>query len=106
MNDSNDKYRNLLFLVRSHSFSLILLVAGIAWTTMYIRSVMASTDTADLSQPTEMLFAGLALIISAVLAMPAVLDRIPQKGLSGCSWLHWRGGCRLFLHGVHQLCAG
>ena len=32
MNDSNDKYRNLLFLVRSHSFSLILLVAGIAWT--------------------------------------------------------------------------
>ena len=79
MNDSNDKYRNLLFLVRSHSFSLILLVAGIAWTTMYIRSVMASTDTADLSQPTEMLFAGLALILSAVLAMPAVLDRIPQK---------------------------
>ena len=79
MNDSNDKYRNLLFLVRSHSFSLILLVAGIAWTTMYIRSVLASTDTADLSQPTEMLFAGLALILSAVLAMPAVLDRIPQK---------------------------
>ena len=79
MNDSNDKYRNLLFLVRSRSFSLILLVAGIAWTTMYIRSVLASTDTADLSQPTEMLFAGLALILSAVLAMPAVLDRIPQK---------------------------
>ena len=46
---------------------------------MYIRSVLASTDTADLSQPTEMLFAGLALILSAVLAMPAVLDRIPQK---------------------------
>ena len=46
MNDSNDKYRNLLFLVRSHSFSLILLVAGIAWTAMYIRSVMASTDMA------------------------------------------------------------
>ena len=46
---------------------------------MYIRSVMASTDTADLSQPTEMLFAGLALMISGVLAMPAVLDRVPQK---------------------------
>jgi hypothetical protein len=79
MNDSNDKYRNLLFLVRSHSFSAILLVAGIAWTSVYIRSLLASTDTADLSQPTDMLFAGLALIISAVLAMPAVLERIPQK---------------------------
>lgn len=79
MNDSNEKYRNLLFLVRSHSFSLILLAAGIAWTSMYIRSVMASTETADLSQPTQMLYAGLALIVSAVLAMPAVLDRIPQK---------------------------
>ena len=104
MNDSNDKYRNLLFLVRSHSFSLILLVAGIAWTTMYIRSVMASTDTADLSQPTEMLFAGLALIFSAVLAMPAVLDRIPQKAYR-CSWLRGHR-CRLFLHRVHQFCAG
>ena len=79
MNDSNDKYGNLLFLVRSHSFSLILFTAGFAWTVMYIRSVMASTDTADLSQPTEMLFAGLALMISGVLAMPAVLDRVPQK---------------------------
>lgn len=79
MNDSNDKYRDLFFLVRSHSFSLILLAAGLAWTIMYIRSVMASTDTADLSQPTDMLYAGLALIISGVLAMPAVLDRIPQK---------------------------
>ena len=79
MNDSNDKYGNLLFLVRSHSFSLILFTAGFAWTVMYIRSVMASTDTADLSQPTEMLFAGLALMISGVLAMPAVLDRVSQK---------------------------
>lgn len=79
MNDSNDKYRRLFFLVRSHSFSLILLAAGLAWTIMYIRSVMASTDTADLSQPTEMLYSGLALIISGVLAMPAVLDRVPQK---------------------------
>ena len=79
MNDSNDKYGNLLFLVRSHSFSLILFAAGLAWTVMYIRSVMASTDTADLSQPTEMLYAGLALIVSAILAMPAVLDRIPQN---------------------------
>lgn len=83
MNDSNDKFRNLLYLVRSHSFSLILLAAGLAWTTMYIRSVMASTDTADLSQPTDMLFAGLALIISAVVAMPAVLDRIPQAAFRG-----------------------
>ena len=79
MNDSNDKYGNLLFLVRSHSFSLILFTAGLAWTVMYIRSVMASTETADLSQPTEMLFAGLALMISGVLAMPAVLDRVPQN---------------------------
>ena len=79
MNDSNDKYGNLLFLVRSHSFSLILLAAGFAWTVMYIRSVMASTDTADLSQPVEMLYAGLALIVSGVLAMPAVLDRLPQN---------------------------
>ena len=38
MNDSNDKYGNLLFLVRSHSFSLILFTAGFAWTVMYIRS--------------------------------------------------------------------
>lgn len=83
MNDSNEKYRELLFLLRSHSFSLILLVAGFAWTIMYIRSVMASTDTADLSQPTEMLYAGLALIISGVLAMPAVLDRIPQNAYRG-----------------------
>ena len=79
MNDSNDKYRNLLFLVRSHSFSLILLAAGFAWTLMYIRSVMASTETADLSQPTDMLFAGLALLVSGVLAMPAVLEKIPQS---------------------------
>ena len=62
MNDSNETYQKLLFLVRSHSFSLILLGAGLAWTVMYIRSVMASTDTADLSQPTDMLYAGLALI--------------------------------------------
>ena len=56
---------------------------------MYIRSVMASTDTADLSQPTEMLFAGLALIMSGMLAMPAVLDRVPQKAyriLMGSVW--------------------
>lgn len=94
MNDSNETYRKLLFLVRSHSFSLILLGAGIAWTIMYIRSVMASTATADLSQPTEMLYAGLALIISGVLAMPAVLDRIPQSayramlvvGISGAAY--------------------
>lgn len=79
MNDSNEKYQRLLFFVRSHSFSLILLSAGLAWTTMYIRSVMASTATADLSQPTDMLFAGLALMISGVLAMPAVLEKIPQK---------------------------
>ena len=46
---------------------------------MYIKSVAASTETADLSQPVEMLFAGLALIVSGVLAMPAVLDRIPQN---------------------------
>lgn len=83
MNDSNEQYRNLLFLIRSHSFSLILLVAGIAWTVVYIRSVMASTETADLSQPTEMLYAGLALIISGVLAMPAVLERIPQNAYRG-----------------------
>ncbi|MGB0509438.1 MAG: hypothetical protein ACPGGB_00835 [Flavobacteriales bacterium] len=81
MNDSNDKFRNLLYLVRSHSFSLILLAAGLAWTTMYIRSVMASTDTADLSQPTDMLFAGLALIISAIVAMPAF-----PKRRSAVSW--------------------
>ena len=94
MNDSNETYRKLLFLVRSHSFSLILLGAGLAWTIMYIRSVMASTATADLSQPTEMLFAGLALIISGVLAMPAVLDRIPQSayramlvvGIGSAAW--------------------
>ena len=79
MNDSNDTYRKLLFLVRSHSFSIILLAAGLAWTIMYIKSVAASTETADLSQPVEMLFAGLALIVSGVLAMPAVLDRIPQN---------------------------
>ena len=79
MNDSNDTYRKLLFLVRSHSFSIILLAAGLAWTIMYIKSVAASTETADLSQPVEMLFAGLALIVSGILAMPAVLDRIPQN---------------------------
>ena len=79
MNDSNDTYRKLLFLVRSHSFSIILLAAGLAWPIMYIKSVAASTETADLSQPVEMLFAGLALIVSGVLAMPAVLDRIPQN---------------------------
>jgi hypothetical protein len=79
MNDSNETYQKLLFLVRSHSFSLILLGAGLAWTVMYIRSVMASTDTADLSQPTDMLYAGLALIFSGILAMPVVLDRIPQS---------------------------
>ena len=79
MNDSNDKYRNLLFLVRSHSFSLILLAAGLAWTIMYIRSVMASTETADLSQPTDMLYAGVALILSGILAMPVVLEKIPQN---------------------------
>ena len=79
MNDSNDTYRKLLFLVRSHSFSIILLAAGLAWTIMYIKSVAASTETADLSQPVEMLFAGLALIVSGILAMPAVLDHIPQN---------------------------
>ena len=79
MNDSNDKYGKLLFLVRSHSFNLILLAAGLAWTIMYAKSVAASTETADLNQPVEMLFAGLALILSGILAMPAVLDRIPQK---------------------------
>ena len=79
MNDSNDKYGKLLFLVRSHSFSLILLAAGLAWTIMYAKSVAASTETADLSQPVQMLYAGLALILSGILAMPAVLDRIPQN---------------------------
>ena len=79
MNDSNDKYQNLLFLLRSHSFSAILLIAGLAWTIKYIGSVLASTETADLSQPVEMLFAGLALIVSGVLSMPVVLDRIPQS---------------------------
>ena len=79
MNDSNSFFQNLLFFLRSHSFSLILLVAGFAWTIMYGNSVAASTDTADLRQPIQMLYAGLALILSGVLAMPYVLDRIPQK---------------------------
>ena len=30
-------------------------------------------------RPDEMLYAGLALILSGILAMPAVLDRIPQN---------------------------
>jgi len=103
MNDSNDKYRDLLFLVRSHSFSLILLSAGLAWTIMYIRSVMASTDTADLSQPTEMLFAGLALIISGVLAMPAVLDRIPQKTFRVVMVLGVAGAAYFFLAATNSV---
>ena len=49
MNDSNSFFQKLLFFVRSHSFSLILLAAGLAWTIMYAKSVAASTATADLN---------------------------------------------------------
>ena len=103
MNDSNDTSRNLLFLVRSHSFSLILLVAGLAWTTMYIRSVMASTDTADLSQPVEMLFAGLALMVSGVLAMPAVLDRIPQNAYRALMVVGIAGAAYFFMASTNSV---
>ena len=103
MNDSNDTSRNLLFLVRSHSFSLILLVAGLAWTIMYIRSVVASTDTADLSQPVEMLFAGLALMISGVLAMPAVLDRIPQNAYRALMVVGIAGAAYFFMASTNSV---
>jgi len=103
MIDSNDKYRDLLFLIRSHSFSLILLAVGFAWTIVYIRSVLVSTDTADLSQPTEMLYAGLALIISGVLSMPEVLDRVPQKAYRTLMVLGVAGAAYFFLAATNSV---